>query len=30
MVDYWVGESNYTCERPKGRRTAKSRVFLIE
>jgi hypothetical protein len=30
MVDYWIGESDRTCQQPKGRKTAKSRVFAIE
>jgi len=30
MVDYWIGESDRTCQQPKGRKTAKSRVFVIE
>jgi hypothetical protein len=30
MVDYWMGESDRTCESPKERKIAKSRVFLIE
>jgi len=30
MVDYWIGENDRTCQQPKGRKTAKSRVFVIE
>lgn len=30
MIDYWIGESDNTCENPKGRRTAKSHVFVVE
>jgi hypothetical protein len=30
MLDYWIGENDRTCERPKGRKTAKSRVFVVE
>jgi len=30
IIDYWIGESDHTCENPKGRRTAKSRVFVVE
>ena len=30
MVDYWIGESDRTCQQPTGRKTAKSRVFVIE
>jgi hypothetical protein len=30
MVDYWIGASDRTCQQPKRRKTAKSRVFVIE
>lgn len=30
MVDYWMGQSDRTCQQQKGRKTAKSRVFVIE
>ena len=30
LVEYWVGENDQACKNPKGKRTAKSRVFTIE
>lgn len=30
MIDYWLGENDRTCENPRGRRTAKSRIFVVE
>ncbi|PYX08842.1 MAG: hypothetical protein DMG88_09090 [Acidobacteria bacterium] len=30
LLDYWLGENNHACENPKGRKTAKSRLFVVE